>query len=210
MTALRTLAFGDDSVWGASWCSDSGGAALTALGDGPQTMSMPGVGLSEDGADASGEWRLEATDVALVASPAGELVDVRAAEDGLEGWDQMCRVTGRFGEHEVDCLGLRSSWADGVDLTRFASIRAVSVWFGPEEAFALTAFRPRKAKHHDDDLLAAAVLGRGSAPLDHLRRRRLGVAGRPRAVAGRLRARPAVPAPRLRRGRWGPRADRCR
>jgi hypothetical protein len=164
MTALRTLAFGDDSVWGASWCSDSGGAALTALGDGSQTMSMLGVGLSEDGADASGEWRLEATDVALVASPAGELVDVRAAEDGLEGWDQLCRVTGRFGEHEVDCLGLRSSLADGVDLTRFASIRAVSVWFGPEEAFALTAFRPRKAKHHDDDLLAAAVLAAEGAP----------------------------------------------
>jgi hypothetical protein len=97
----------------------------------------------------------------------GELVDVRAAEDGIEGSDQLCRVTGRFGQHEVDCLGLRSAWSDTVDVTRFESIRSVSVWFDPDEAFALTAFRPRKAKAHDGDLLAAAVIAAdGSAAVD--------------------------------------------
>jgi hypothetical protein len=88
----------------------------------------------------------------------GELVDVQAAQDGLAGWEQLCRVSGRFGANEVDCLGVRSAWSDDLELSRFESIRAVSVWFDPDEAFALTAFRPRKAKAHDGDLLAAAVI----------------------------------------------------
>ncbi len=67
-------------------------------------------------------------------------------------------MTGRFGRHEVDCLGLRSTWSDGLDLGHFESIRSASVWFEPAEGFALTAFRPRKAKAHQDDVLAAAVI----------------------------------------------------
>jgi hypothetical protein len=152
MTALRTLAFGDSSVWGASWAS--GDAALVALGTGSEASVVPGVRLS----DTADEWRLDGEGVALVASPAGELVDVQAAQDGIEGSNQLCRVSGRFGGHEVDCLGLRSWFSDAVDLARYQSIRAVSVWFDPDEAFALTAFRPRKAKAHDGDLLAASVI----------------------------------------------------
>jgi hypothetical protein len=160
MTGLRTLAFGDGSTWGVSWSSDPGGAALTGLGSGAETKLVPDVRLSDDGggADAGGEWRLDAEDVALVAAPVGELVDVRAAEDGFVGCEQLCRVTGRFGRSGVDCLGVRSWWSADVELARFDSIRAVSAWFDPDEALALTAFRPRKAKAHDGDLLAAAVL----------------------------------------------------
>ncbi len=158
MTALRTLAFCDGSVWGASWSSDATGAALTALGAGADAKVMPGLRLPDSDVGAADEWRLEDDGVALVAAPVGELVDVQAAQDGLTGYEQLCRVTGRFGSSQVDCLGVRSSWADDVELTRFESVRAVSVWFDPDEAFALTAFRPRKAKGHDGDLLAAAVI----------------------------------------------------
>jgi hypothetical protein len=167
MTALRTLAFGDGSVWGASWASDSTGAALTALGAGADANIMPGLRLPDSAVGATDEWRLEDEDVVLVAAPVGELVDVQAAEHGVAGYDQLCRVTGRFGPSQVDCLGVRSSWADDVELTRFESVRAVSVWFEPDEAFALTAFRPRKAKGHDGDLLAAAVIAaEGSAAVE--------------------------------------------
>ncbi|HSC03601.1 MAG TPA: hypothetical protein VLC49_09785 [Solirubrobacteraceae bacterium] len=159
MTALRTLAFGDGAVWGASWSPDSAGAALTALGSGSDVNVMPGLGLSDSGAGPADEWHLEAEGVALVAAPVGELVDVQAARDGLAGSEQLCRVTGTVASNQVDCLGVRSAWADDVELARFESIRAVSVWFDPDEAFALTAFRPRKTKHHDGDLLAAAVIG---------------------------------------------------
>ncbi len=49
----------------------------------------------------------------------------------------------------------------------------MSAWFEPDEGLTVTAFRPRKAKAHDRDVLAAAVIapdvsahGRGSAPVD--------------------------------------------
>ena len=167
MTALRTLAFGDGSVWGASWSSDATGAALTALGAGADASVIPGLRLPDSGVGATDEWRLEDDGVALVAAPIGELVDVQAAQDGFAGWDQLCRVTGRFGGGEVDCLGVRSSFSDDVELARLESIRAVAVWFEPDEAFALTAFRPRKSKGHDGDLLAAAVIAaEGSAAVE--------------------------------------------
>jgi len=162
MTALRTLAFGDLSVWGASWASGTDGAALTALGAGSEATVMPGIRLSDTDLDGA-EWRLEGEGVSLTAAPAGELVEVQAAHDGVRGWNQLTRVTGRFGQNEVDCMGLRCSWADTVELARYQSIRAVSVWFDPDEAFALTAFRPRKAKHHDGDLLAATVIAADGA-----------------------------------------------
>ena len=167
MTALRTLAFGDGSVWGASWYPDSAGAALTALGSGSDVSVVPDLRLSASGATDGNEWRLEGEGVALVAAPAGELVDVQAAPDGLAGCDQLCRVTGTFGSGQVDCLGVRSSWSGDFDPAQFESIRVVSVWFDSDEAFTLTAFRPRKAKHHDGDLLAAAVIGPdGSAAVE--------------------------------------------
>ncbi|MBV9603569.1 MAG: hypothetical protein JO027_00605 [Solirubrobacterales bacterium] len=157
MTALRTLSFGNGSLWGASWSAGSPETSLCALGAGAETVILPGVRPSENGT-GDGDWRLDGDGVALIASPAGQLVDVPAVQDTVSGWDQLCRVTGSFGEHEVDCLGLRSAWADGVELSRFESIRAVSVWFDPDEALALTAFRPRKGKGHEADLLAASVI----------------------------------------------------
>ena len=171
MTALRTLAFGEESVWGTAWVSAPAGPTLAALGAGPDVIVVSEVGLSDSAADPSGEWRLDGDGVALVVSPAGELVEVRAeGKDGIEGWHQLVRVSGRFGrgagqhEHEVECLGLRSSWSDAVDLAKFASIRAVSAWFDPDEAYALTAFRPRKAKAHDGDAVAAAAITPDGAP----------------------------------------------
>jgi hypothetical protein len=164
MSSLRTLAFGDLAVWGASWSSGPE-ASLTALGSGSSVTTLPGDFLSDGGADD--EWRLDSDGVALVAAPVSELVDVQTAADEVEGWDQLCRISGRLGEHEVDCLGVRSSWSDFIDVGKFESIRAVSVWFDPDEGMALTAFRPRKAKAHDGDLLAAAVFAAdGPAPVE--------------------------------------------
>ena len=169
MTALRTLAFGEESVWGTAWVSAPAGATLAALGAGPDVIVVSEVRLSDSAADPSGEWHLDGEGVTLVVSPAGELVDVQAAgKDGIEGWHQLVRVSGRFGrgggQHEVECLGLRASWSDAVDLAKFASIRAVSAWFEPNEALALTAFRPRKAKAHDADAIAAAAITPDGTP----------------------------------------------
>jgi len=163
MTPLCTLAFGEldpAGVWGAAWIPGPDGQALTALGAGHASASLGGVNLA--GVADGGEWRLDGDAAALVVAPAGDEVAVQASDDGIEGWDQLCRVTGRFErdgtQHMVDCLGLRSSWGGGIDVERYESIRAVSVWFEPDEALTVTAFRPRKAKAHDRDVLAGAVL----------------------------------------------------
>jgi hypothetical protein len=166
---LRTLAFGDGSMWGAGWVREEPDGSVILLGTGSEASVRSGARLS--GEEADGEWRLEAGGAGLTATPIGEAVAAGASEDGIDGWDQLVRVTGRFEqggrEHAVDCLGLRTWFADGFDLTQFESIRAVSVWFDSGDGFALTALRPRKAKAHDGDVLAAAVIAPdGSARVD--------------------------------------------
>ena len=93
---------------------------------------------------------------------------MHADDDHVEGFDQLCRVTGRFeldgAEHAVDCLGLRTSRSGSFDLGKLESVRAVSTWFEPDEGLALMAFRARKAKSHDGDVVTAAVLGPESSP----------------------------------------------
>lgn len=165
---MLTLAFGDLSVWGASWVSQADDGSCTMLGAGERghVLSGPRLRVEQD----DGEWRLEGVGAALTATPASDPVAVRTDQDGIEGWDQLVRVSGRFEldgrEHTVDCLGLRSALGD-VDLARIESIRAVSVWFDEDEAMALTALRPRKAKGHEGDVLAAAVIAAdGSVPVE--------------------------------------------
>jgi hypothetical protein len=166
-TTLRTLAFGDldERVWGTAWVREPGGSAFTVLGAGEAAVAVPGVRLIAGG--ETDEWRLEGEHAELNIAAAGDAVDIVAGDDPIEGFDQLCRVSGRFEldgeEHTVDCLGLRTARAVAVGLDQFDSIRAVSTWFEPGEGFALTAFRARKAKAHDSDLITAAVLGAESS-----------------------------------------------
>jgi hypothetical protein len=169
-TTLRTLAFGDvdQRVWGAAWVRDPAGETFAVLGAGEDAAAAPGGRLT--GVDDTAEWRLEAEGAELTVAPAGDAVAVAAGEEAVGGFDQLCRVSGRFTlagqERTVDCLGLRTSRSVALDLDKLDSIRAVSTWFEPDEGFTLTAFRTRKAKAHDSDLIIAAVLGgEGSAPV---------------------------------------------
>jgi hypothetical protein len=160
---LRTLAFGDvaRTVWGAAWIPGGDASAVATVGGDAVAPAVSSVRLSV--VEDHGEWRLDGDGVALIASPAGEIVDVRPGDEDIVGSDQLCRVTGRFAqsgtEHAVDCLGLRTSRSGSFDLGKLESVRAVSTWFEPDEGFALIAFRGRKAKHHDSDVITAAVLG---------------------------------------------------
>ncbi len=167
-SALRTLAFGDleHTAWGAAWIPGADGSALATLGaEGAGTVA-PSLHLTADAPD--GEWRLDGEGAALSVSPAGEPVAVHVEDDDVEGFDQLCRVTGRFeldgAEHAVDYLGLRTSRSGSFDLAKLDSVRAVSTWFEPDEGLALMAFRARKAKSHDGDVVTAAILGPESSP----------------------------------------------
>jgi hypothetical protein len=166
--ALRTLAFGnlDGTVWGAGWFPEHAGAEVAALGVGAHQVILHGLrpAPAADGV----EWQLEGDVAALVISPVSEAVPAHSSDDRIEGRDQLCRVTGRFeldgSEQTIDCLGVRTWWPAEIDLSRFQSIRAVATWFEPDEALALTAFRSRKAKGHDGDVIAGAVIGPEGVP----------------------------------------------
>jgi hypothetical protein len=170
-SVLRTLAFGDleRTAWGAALMPDADGLALVALGAGDAGSVAPALRMTAGVAD--GEWRLAGDHAALLVEPAGDAVAVSADDERVEGFDQLCRVIGRFeldgAERAVDCLGLRTSRSGSFDLGKLESVRAVSTWFEPDEGLALLAFRPRKAKAHDDDVVTATVLGpEGSPPVE--------------------------------------------
>ncbi|HUA03562.1 MAG TPA: hypothetical protein VMB27_06625 [Solirubrobacteraceae bacterium] len=162
-SALRTLAFGDleRGIWGAAWVPVGNGPGLTALGDGSAVGFASDLRLVVD--QDAGEWLLEGGGAALTVVAVGDDVAVGRNDDRVEGFDQLCRVSGRFSlggaEVEVECLGLRTSRSGGFDLGKLESVRAVSTWFEPDEGLAVMAFRARKAKAHDGDVVTAAVLG---------------------------------------------------
>ena len=166
--ALRTLAFGDleRGIWGAAFVLATGGSALVALGgDSAAATFDSGLRLSAD--EAGGEWHLEGEGTALRIVAGGEALGVAATDDRVEGFDQLCRVSGGFSlggaEVEVDSLGVRMSRSGGFDVGKLESVRAVSTWFEPDEGLALMAFRARKAKAHDGDVVTATVLGPAAA-----------------------------------------------
>ena len=167
-SALRTVAFGDleRTAWGAAWIPGADGSALATLGAGDARTVAPSLRLTAGAED--GEWRLDGDVATLTVSPAGDPVAVHDADDHIEGFDQLCRVTGRFeldgAEHDIDSLGLRTSRSGSFDLGKLESVRAVSSWFEPDEGLAVMAFRPRKAKSHDGDVVTATVIGPDSSP----------------------------------------------
>lgn len=157
---LTTLAFGalEGADWGTAFAA--GDAAFLAGG----VVDRAGVvSVALSAVQEAGDWRVEGDGAALLVAPAGEAVSVQTPDGELGAMVQLCRVSGRLrldrDEREIDSVGLRTRCHGPLELGRFQSIRAVSTWFDSSEGFALTALRPRKARAHDDDLIAAAVLG---------------------------------------------------
>jgi hypothetical protein len=166
--ALRTFAFGelDASVWGVAWFA---GAEFVSVGAGVATAT---VTAALEGAGDADEWRLVGDAVDLSLAGAGEAVSITAPELGVEGYEQLCQVRGRFvlegGERAVDCLGVRAARSGDVDPERYESVRRVSAWFHPGEGLGLLSLRPKRSAGHDSDLITAAVLDAegGSAVVD--------------------------------------------
>jgi len=80
---------------------------------------------------------------------------------GMVGYEQVCRVTGmaRVGgePRAVSGLGQRGHSWGAPDWDRLALTRTVQAWMGEDLALSLTAVRPRRAKHHADEKLAASI-----------------------------------------------------
>lgn len=155
--ALRTVAFGDleSGLWGVV-LANPGEAPFLCLGADGKVSRLD---ARLEGVDSTQEWRLSGAGVELAVTPAGEAVPAGAPESELDGFDQLCRVTGRFqlhdAEHETASLGCRGTRSG---MQTYESLRAVSAWFAPGEGLAVAAFRPRRSKGQEADLISAAVL----------------------------------------------------
>ncbi|MGI8414060.1 MAG: hypothetical protein ACR2QA_16525 [Solirubrobacteraceae bacterium] len=157
-SGLRTLAFGDLDLgsWGASWSLTRArppvqmtvGAGLLAS---PAHVTMEGCGENED-------WSVTGEDVELVVASESQAAAL-SADGEATGFEQLCRVTGRFAhhgaEHAVDCPGRRGLRTE-VDLDALESVRDVSAWFGSGDGLAVVSLRPRGVGGHERDLITAA------------------------------------------------------
>jgi hypothetical protein len=117
--------------------------------------------VTYDGPEAGFDLRFEA--VSAPAVLAAEEPVARAG--GMEGYEQLCSVTGtvRVGERRVSvrCLGQRGHLWGLPDWSRIELARTLSAWMGADRAVTLTAVRPVKAKHHDEETVAGFLIDRG-------------------------------------------------
>jgi hypothetical protein len=158
---LRTVSFGDveGTLWGAGLAA---GAAALLVGDG--TGAALEVALPPDAWDIDdATWRVTVEGVDLTVEPATAERESFPHRDGGEpvsGVQELCRVRGSVSvggaERTVDCPGTRSV-IDGVDPAALDSLRAVTGWFAPDEAFTLLALRPPRSRGQEDDLVAATL-----------------------------------------------------
>jgi hypothetical protein len=149
------VAFGDldAGIWG--FCSGATEPRL-ALGTVPATIALPGAAASIGGSGPHEDWKLTASGIELMVSPETEAAELSQ----IEGYDQLCRVRGRAlldgGEREIDLPGRRGSRPE-IDFGKFESVRDLGAWFAHGDGLALSSFRPRGAKGHDRDVVAASL-----------------------------------------------------
>jgi hypothetical protein len=164
-TALRTVAFGDveGRLWGAALTADPARAATVVIGGTDRAATVLEPTLSVDGRD----WILAGPGIELRVAPRGEPAE--ADRDGradaeISGLQELCDVRGQVdlgaGEQAVEFTGTRSEIV-GLDPAVIASARAVSGWFGPDEALTVVSLRARRASEHQSDLVAATLFDPG-------------------------------------------------
>lgn len=159
-TMLRTVTFGEleAGVWGAAVATGHDPAVIVA---GAAGLTVTGR-ATVHGAGSDEEWRIDGDALELSVSAAGDAVAGSGHDAGQEGFDQLCRVTGRLTvgdtEHEVASLGVRAARNGALAPKGYAALREVAAWFEPGDGLALAAFRPEGAKGQDADVISAAVL----------------------------------------------------
>lgn len=117
--------------------------------------------VSFQSAESAFDLRFEA-----VSAPAVLAADQPVARiGGMEGYEQLCNVTGtvRIGTRSVAvrCLGQRGHLWGAPDWGRIELARTLSAWMGADRAVHLTAVRPAKAKHHDEETVAGFLIDGG-------------------------------------------------
>ena len=172
-----TFAFGDlaAGVYGLARTgrSEEGESALALLFCGRAPVAVLAQGGPTDALQVTGDdpWQVHFADAegagfelefASVGAPADLSREVAAA-GGMQGLEQLCRVTGtaRAGGREirVDGLGQRGHQWGSPDWEELSRARTVTAWMGTDESIVLTAVRPAGAHGHDEEAIWAALLG---------------------------------------------------
>ena len=117
--------------------------------------------VSYDGDGGAFDLRFEACSAPAVLDAAAPV----ARAGGMEGYEQLCRVTGTVSHggrtHQVRCLGQRGQLWGRPDWGRIELARTVSAWLGDDRALTLTAVRPAKAKGHLDEAVSGFLFEGG-------------------------------------------------
>jgi hypothetical protein len=119
--------------------------------------------VTYDGDDAGFDLRFEA-----VSAPAALDAETPVAlVGGMTGYEQLCSVAGtvRVGARTIGvrCLGQRGHLWGTPDWSRIELARTLSAWLGADRAVYVTAVRPAKAKHHDEEAVAGFMFEGGEA-----------------------------------------------
>jgi hypothetical protein len=177
-----TFSFGDAAAdvyavarVGLSGDSSASGLALVFSGGEPVAVQADGVVEVRERAwesiDAAGlsttiERPLEAWTLAFASDGATFDLSVEAvsgpgemAQGGMEGYEQLCRVTGDATVAgrpvKIDCIGQRGHSWGAPDWERMALARTLGVWIGDDLGASLLAIRPADADRHDQESVAA-------------------------------------------------------
>jgi hypothetical protein len=175
-----TFSFGDAAadVYAVARVGLSGENSASGLGlvfSGGEPVSVQADGVVEvaerawESIDAAGlsttiERPLEAWTLAFASDGATFDLTVEAvsgpgemAQGGMEGYEQLCRVTGTVAGTPCTGIGQRGhSWGNP-DWDKIALTRSVSAWFDDGSGSVLSSVRSVKASSHADEALWAAV-----------------------------------------------------
>jgi len=89
---------------------------------------------------------------------------------GMEGYEQLCRVTGTVAGHEVSGVGQRGhSWGNP-DWDKIALTRSLGAWFDDGSGICLSTVRGVKSVNHADEAAwGAAFVGEKEGEIDEVR-----------------------------------------
>jgi hypothetical protein len=155
------------------------GSALGVLFSGRETLGVIAEGGVTLAADAGWD-ELELNDLMSttvdrpleswrVSMTAGEGVGFELAFDaisipasfesgGMEGYEQLCRVSGTADGRRIECMGQRGHSWGSPDWSEITLARSLGAWFEDDTAVALTAIRPAGTEDHDGEQVWAAML----------------------------------------------------
>jgi hypothetical protein len=161
VTTVRALAFGDVGAdsWGVAWTPGEE-AAISLAG-----ALDSNVGLVRGELNGAGEgeaWRIDGDGTSLLFTPTGPAGHADPADGRFRSLDQLCMVSGTLrldaSEREISSMGWRATLSGELELDRIDSFRQTSAWFAQTQGFSLVAFRPRKSRGQEADLVAAVLL----------------------------------------------------